>query len=235
MPLKVAVMQPYFFPYLGYWQLIGAVDVFVIYDDVSFIKRGWIHRNRILRDGEPAFINVPVSRASQNRLICELDVDGATPWRRKLETTLQTVYGRAPCFDEAFPLVCEIIDYPGISLADFLTHGIVTLARTLGIGTEIRESSRRYGNETLRGEARIIDICRQESADTYVNPAGGRALYEATHFHTHGLKLRFLESTPNPYPQRAGGFVPMLSIVDTLMELGIKGTASRLDDYRLVT
>ena len=231
--MKLAIMQPYFFPYIGYWQLINAVDRFVIYDDVSFINRGWINRNRILINGAPHYITVPLVGASQNKRICDIAMQDTTRWRDKIERSIESAYGRSTCFTETFPEIRRQIRHESNNLAEFLAAHLVRMAAFLGIETEIVRSSRIYGNSELRGEERIVDICEREGASSYVNLPGGRALYNAESFGIADVKLLFLSSRISPYRQRTPNFVPNLSIVDTLVEVGKSGVATRLCGYDL--
>jgi hypothetical protein len=217
---RLAVMQPYFFPYLGYFQLMAEVDAFVIFDDVNFINRGWINRNRININGAAHLITVPLKQASQNKLICEIDLGGDASWRDKLLKTLRQAYARAPQFARVFPLVEKIVLHPADNLADYLRESLVALRDFLGLPTEIVDTSRRYGNADLKAQTRIIDICLREGAGTYVNAIGGKELYEHAAFEEAGVKLQFLQPALPPY-RHAGhageAFQPGLSMIDVLM------------------
>ncbi len=215
--MKLAVMQPYFLPYLGYFQLMSAADLFVVYDDVHFIKGGWINRNRILLSGRPHFITVPLLGASPNRRIREIRLAPRRTWREKMLKTIAQAYQSAPHFDKVFPLLRAVIEFPAEHLADFLFHSLVRLKEHLNLATQLVASSDRYGNENLKAEERVLDICRQEKADIYVNAPGGRALYDDAAFSEHGVQLQFLESQPHEYLQGTKAFWPSLSIVDVLM------------------
>jgi hypothetical protein len=233
--VKVAVMHPYFFPYIGYWQLIHAVDRFVIYDDVNYIKRGWINRNRILINGKPVFITAPLRQASQNKRICDLSLQLSPVWRDKLVRSVEITYGKAPCFAGVFPVIENLIRHKADNLAEYLAHQILTLSRFMGIETDFVTTGRGYGNNSLSGQERIIDICRREGANTYINPQGGQALYDTETFRKAGIDLRFIIMRPLPYPQRVAGFVPCLSIIDALMELGPVEIMHHLDCYDLLS
>jgi len=228
-------MQPYFFPYIGYWQLIRAVDRFVIFDDVNYINRGWVNRNRILINGEPSYITVPLSHASQNKRICDITLQSPIAWRKKLVKTVEVTYRNAPCFAEVFPVVEELICHDAINLADYLAYQLQTLAVFMGIKTRFVVTSREYENEDLSGQARILDICKREEAVTYINPQGGQALYGAEIFHGSGIELRFIVMRSLSYKQRSIGFVPYLSIIDALMENGPKEIQRHLQAYDLIT
>lgn len=230
---SIAIMQPYFFPYIGYWQLIRAADRFIILDDVNLIRRGWVNRNRLLINGKAAYITAPLAKASQNRLICETTLDDSTPWREKFMRTVMTSYARAPFFKEIFPLLQTLLCYPSANLAAFLTYQIRELSRAMGLETEIVGSSREYANRHLSGQDRILDICREEGANIYLNAPGGRDLYEAAAFRGAGLDLRFVSMRPLPYAQKGTDFVAGLSIIDVLMAVGMEGVRTHLDAFDL--
>ena len=215
--MKLAIMQPYFLPYLGYFQLMAAVDKFVVYDDVHFIKRGWINRNRILLNGKAHLFTVPLLGASQNRLINELQVFTSETCKSKLIATLEQAYRRAPQFSEVMPVLKNLIACHDKMLGDYLWNSLTKLKSWLEIPAELVRTSSIYHNTELKGQDRIIDICRQERCKTYVNGRGGRALYDAAFFRSHGLELRFLESNLLTYSQFDEVFHPDLSIVDVMM------------------
>jgi WbqC-like protein family len=215
--MKLAIMQPYFLPYLGYFQLMAAVDKFVIYDDVRFINRGWINRNRILVKGRDHLFTVPLRGASQNRNINEIAVVAEKSWREKLLRTFELAYSRAPRFVEVFPLVRTIVNFAESNLAGYLRNGLLTIKNYLALPTKIIATSAIYNNRELKGPVRILDICRKEKATTYVNAIGGKDLYEPELFRAHGITLRFLDPTHLEYEQFGAEFQPGLSIVDVLM------------------
>ena len=210
-------MQPYFFPYLGYFQLMAAVDAFVIFDDVNFINRGWINRNRINLNGAAHLVTIPLQQASQNRLICEIAVSADGVWRTRLLRTIHQAYARASQFRRVFPLIESIVTHPSQNLAEYLRHSLVTLRDHLGLETAIVDTSRQYDNAQFKGETRIIDICRREQATRYVNAIGGMSLYDRDTFHASGIELSFLASQIEPYPQPHPGFLAGLSLIDVLM------------------
>jgi len=232
--MKLAIMQPYFFPYIGYWQLINAVKRFIIYDDVNYIKGGWINRNRILINGEPTYITVPLRQSSSYRRICDITVQSSPVWRDKLVRSIENTYRKAPFFAEVHSVIEKLIRYEADNLSDYLAHQLQALATFLGIGTEIISSSRIYENDHLSGQMRILDICKREGISTYINPQGGQTLYDIETFRRFGIDLRFIVMRPMPYKQRVTGFIPYLSIVDALMEIGAVEIMHHLDAFDLV-
>jgi hypothetical protein len=215
--MTIAIMQPYFLPYIGYFQLIGAVDKFVVYDDVNYINRGWVNRNNLLSGSQPQLFTVPLREASQNKLIREVEVLQDGKWQKKLLKTIQQSYQKAPCYQEVFPLLEHIITYPTLHVAELALEGLVQVTRYLGITTEMVPSSSVYENAELKAQDRILDICRREGASRYLNPVGGMELYSKEKFEQEQVALFFLRSQSTPYPQFKGTFVPWLSVVDVLM------------------
>ncbi|MFA7240221.1 MAG: WbqC family protein [Sulfuricellaceae bacterium] len=213
----VAIMQPYFLPYMGYFQLMAAADKFVVFDDVNFINRGWINRNRLLLNGTPHTFTMPLRGASQNRLICEIELDDEQGWREKLLRTIRLAYGKAPCYAQASTLLERVIKYPSTRLDAFLLNSLHEIVHYLSLEVEIVSTSRIYKNTHLKGQERILDICRQEQADIYVNSIGGMDLYNRADFSRQALSLYFLRSRPVAYSQGKGEHVAGLSIMDVLM------------------
>lgn len=210
-------MQPYLLPYIGYFQLMAAVDRFVLFDDVNYIQRGWINRNRILLGGQPYMFTLPLRRASQNRLISEIERVDDPAWGERLLRTLHQAYARAPQYGAVAPLLESVLNHSALPLHDYLRHSLQAVHRYLGLRCELVPSSSVYGNAALKGQARILDICRQEGAVTYVNAMGGTALYETAVFAAQGVRLSFLKSRETRYEQWGGVHLPWLSIVDVLM------------------
>lgn len=231
--MVLAIMQPYFLPYIGYFQLLKAVDKFVLYDDVNFINRGFINRNNLLVNGNASLFTIPLKDASQNKLIREVTLSPDASWKTKLTRTVEQSYRKAPQFGAVFPLFRDIIDFSPSDIGDLCRYSIVQVSRYLGIDTEIVPSSVIYENASLKREERILDICRQESAFHYINPQGGVALYDKETFAQHHVRLSFLKAGLTPYPQFKNPFVPGLSILDVLMFNDIPGVHELLDHYEL--
>jgi len=213
----IAIMQPYFLPYIGYFQLMAAADKFVVFDDVNYINRGWINRNRLLLNGAAHTFSVPLLGASQNKLICEIELDDNQSWREKLLRTIRQAYGKAPCYAQTYPLMESLINYPSIRLDEFLLNSLREVVRYLSLDVKIVSSSRIYNNAHLKGQDRILDICRQEQSSTYINPIGGVDLYDRDSFSKQDIQLNFLRSNQISYSQGKGEHVPWLSIMDVLM------------------
>ncbi|HWA74826.1 MAG TPA: WbqC family protein [Polyangiaceae bacterium] len=219
--MRLAIMQPYFFPYAGYFQLIAAVDRFVVYDDVAFIKNGWINRNRILGSNGPEYFTVPLAGASSFRPIRETRCAPAKLWRDKMLKTLQQVYARAPERDAGMGLVERVLNAAdGGSIRDLAVFSLREVCHYAELAPSWQETSTAYENAELSGVERVLDICRRERATTYLNAPGGRALYDSARFEAEKVRLLFLAPVLEPYAQSRGKtFVPGLSVVDMLMNL----------------
>lgn len=214
--MKLAIMQPYWFPYLGYFQLIRCADVFVLYDNIKYTKRGWINRNRILENDAAGTITLPLQKAPDSADIRERRIAGQFD-RRHMVKRLANAYRRAPQFSAAMASLEPLILNPEDDLFAYLRNSIVGICRHLGIETKIVTSSSVAADHALPGQDRVLDLCRALGATTYINPVGGMELYDAEAFGARGVELRFLRSPPISYPQHSAPFVPMLSIVDVMM------------------
>ena len=192
--MVVACMQPYLFPYLGYWQLLAAADHFVLLDDVHYINRGWINRNRIMIGGQEQWMTIPLSRASQNREIREIELAPFPDWHPAVQRTLAHAYARAPYRKQVQALLGEIFDPGHSSLVSLLEHSIRVLAAHLGLNTIISRASESHPKVGLRGSTRILDVCRRLGATTYLNLPGGRELYDPEAFLREGIDLRFIQT-----------------------------------------
>lgn len=209
-------MQPYFLPYIGYWQLLSIVDRFVLYDNIKYTKKGWINRNRFLRDGRDVLFTIPLKKASDFLDIVDrsiaVDFD-----RRRLLNQLAESYKKAPMFDSAFPVVERIVGAAETNLFDYIHQSIRVTAEFLDIKTPIVVSSTIAIDHALRAESKVIALCQATGADSYVNAIGGRELYSSSAFLAHGLNLEFIKTRPIEYCQFDHPFVPNLSIVDVMM------------------
>ena len=223
-------MQPYFFPYIGYFQLIAASDIFVIQDAVQYIKGGWINRNRILdRKGEEVWITLPVAAASHKLLILDREYLLQIGSARRVLRQIENAYLKAPYFKDAFPLVQEITKCEEPNVATFNSRLLKSMAVRLGLRTRFVRSSELPTTPELRGQARVIDLCRRLGATCYVNPIGGRDLYEANVFRDCGVSLGFLRTTIEPRQAR----FPYLSIIHTLMTESDAAISDLLASYRI--
>ena len=223
-------MQPYLFPYPGYFQLIHAVDAFVVYDDVNYINRGWINRNNILERGQARRFTLEVSGASQNRRINEIGVGGNRP---RLLKQLQHAYAKAPQFGDVFPLLETVLLHDEPNLARFLANGLQRVCDYLELQPAWYMSSAITIDDGLRGEDRILALCESLGATHYINLPGGRDLYAAEHFGRKGIRLSFIEPEPVEYAQFGDAFVPNLSVIDLMMFNDRQRCREILAGYRL--
>ena len=232
--MKVAIMQPYFFPYLGYFQLINAVDVFVVYDDVNYIKKGWINRNNILVNEQQYLFSIALKQVSQNKLINEIDIDATSNWSKNLLKTIELSYKKAPHFNTVFSLIDDILQQNESNLANFITFSLQQICTYLKIETRIIVSSTIVKDNTLKGADKIIEICKKLKATKYINASGGIELYDKSDFSKHNIDLHFIKSQKIKYSQFTNEFVPWLSIIDVMMFNSIEEIKSLLYQQELV-
>jgi WbqC-like protein family len=215
--MKIAIMQPYIFPYIGYFQLINTVDKFILYDDVNFINKGWINRNNVLINNKESLFTIPLKEASQNKLINEIEILQDGKWQNKFLKTIEQSYKKSPQFQVVFPIIQEIINSPETNISSLIYFSTNKICEYLGIKTEIIKSSSVYNNANLKAQDRILDICKLNQATQYINPQGGIELYDKVIFDNNKIKLNFLKSNSVKYSQYNSDFIPYLSIIDVLM------------------
>jgi len=225
--MKLAIMQPYFLPYIGHVQLMNVVDTYVLYDDVNYFQHpGWINRNRIMMDGNEKLFTLPLSGASCNKLINEISILDLPKNKSNILKTMQYAYRKAPYAKEVFPILENIILCAENNLAKYIEHSIRVLSTYLDIKTTYLISSNFDNDKSLRGQDKVIEICKLAKADTYINAYGAmeKGLYDRKKFEDNGLKLHFIKTRSTS----------KLSIVDTLMNHGRNGTKELLNEYDLI-
>lgn len=234
--MKIAIMQPYLFPYIGYFQLINSADKFVIYDDVNFIKQGWINRNYILANKRKYLFSIPLENISSFKPINEIFISelAYNNWSKKFFATLKHSYNDAPFFESVYDIIYQFLNLKHNKIVTLALGSIKSICRYLDIKTELIESSSIYNNKELNGEERVIDICKKEKATEYINSAGGLNLYSKQNFLSNGLKLSLLKNLCAAYNQNLKEFIPDLSIIDTLMFNDIKSVKLMLNQYELL-
>jgi hypothetical protein len=231
--MRLGIMQPYFMPYIGYWQLLALVDEFVVYDNIQYTKKGWINRNRFLQKGEDALFTIPVKKGSDFLEIVKRSVADEFD-RDKLINQLGASYQKAPFFETVFPVVTSIIRAEHRNLFDYVHHSIRVTAEFLGIKIPIIIASTVAIDHSLRGESKVIAICKALGATTYLNAIGGQALYSKSTFDKQGIALRFIKTRPICYQQYADPFVNNLSIIDVMMFNSKETIRAMLGEYDLV-
>jgi hypothetical protein len=233
--MKLAIMQPYLFPYLGYFQLINAVDKFVIYDNIQYSKRGWINRNRILQNGMDKLFTLPLKKDSDylnvsERYLANNSIDA----RKKILRQIMHCYKRAPYFESVSPIIEKCFRHDDVNLFNFILNTVTSIVQNLFIRTPVINSSSINYESNLKGEKKVLAICKAMKADHYINAIGGIGLYDKEEFSSHGIQLTFLKTKPIEYKQFEHSFVPSLSIIDVLMFNSIEEIQDLLKDYSLL-
>lgn len=236
--MKIAIMQPYLFPYIGYFQLIKAVDKFIVYDDVNFIKQGWINRNSILVQNKSYLFTLPLNNQSSFSKINEVKISDKfyESWKMKFLRTIEQSYKKAPFFSDSLMLIKEILNgtEENLTISSYNTSCLKIMCTYLDINTEIVDSSSIYSNSDLNGQNRILNICLREEALQYINPIGGLELYDGEAFKNIGVELNFLKTDSIIYNQFGKEFVPFLSIIDVLMFNSPQEINVMLNNYKLI-
>ncbi len=229
--MKIGIMQPYFLPYVGYFQLIKAVDKYIIYDDVNFITRGYINRNNMLVNSERKLFTIKLKGASHNKLINEIEVGDDF---RKFLKTVQYNYFKAPFYKDVFPVIQQITQFEDKCLSQFIANSIKEICCYLDIDTSILMSSELSKDCSLKGKDKIINICKCLGAYMYINSIGGKELYDKDEFAFHGIDLKFLNTEIIPYQQFRNEFISNLSILDVLMFNPVKKVNEMLTNFDLI-
>lgn len=233
--MKIGIMQPYFVPYIGYWQLMNAVDKYVIYDDVNYIKGGWINRNRILMNGKPQYFNIPMLGASPFKLINDVGVNTDRRLIEKNLRILEGAYKKAPYYKDVISIMEKILFCEKENIAEYIAFSFSVINEYLQINTQLIMSSELEKDCTLRGQDKVISICKLLGATEYYNAIGGRELYSYSDFKEHGIKLSFVDTDLIEYKQFGEEFYPNLSIIDVMMFNSGDKVREFLTQYQLIS
>lgn len=228
--MKIAIMQPYLFPYIGYWQLIHAVDKFIIFDDVNYINKGYINRNKILVKSKPYQFTLELVGASQNKLINEIQIGKNSD---KILKTIENNYKKSPYFKNIFPLLEDILRHDERNLAKFIGYSLKKISNYLEIGTSFVYSSDIKKDNNFKNQDKIIDICKKLKAKEYINPIGGIKLYSKEKFIAKNIKLSFINTKEIEYQQFNDEHISLLSIIDVMMFNNIVKLKSLIKKYKL--
>ncbi|MBL7214322.1 MAG: WbqC family protein [Phycisphaerae bacterium] len=232
----IGIMQPYFIPYIGYFQLLEVSDVFVFHDDVKYIKNGWINRNRILFNGTTKYITLPVRKDTNTKYINErfFSKNELLKEKKYILSTIKLTYRKTPYFKAIYPLLESLINNEETNVSHFAETSILSIINYLGLNTSIHRSSEIDFDKSLKGQDRVIAIVKKLNGNHYVNPIGGIDLYNPTDFQKKGVKLQFLQSEIKPYKQFGNHFIPNLSIIDVMMFNSKQEVLNMLKQYTLI-
>jgi len=233
--MKLAIMQPYFMSYIGYFQLINSVDKFIIYDNIQYIKKGWINRNRILVNGKDQLITLPIKKDSDYLNVVERELSES--WGKdkvKMLNIIKSSYSKAPYFQETFELISKCLNNTEVNLFKFIYDSIVLINDHLEIKTPIVISSTIDANHTLKSQDKVLSLCKEQNADIYINSIGGVELYDKEVFKQNNIELNFIKSNPLQYKQFNNEFVSWLSIVDVMMFNSKEQIKEYLNSYTLI-
>jgi len=233
--VKLGIMQPYIFPYSGYFQLMNLVDLYVVWDNIQYTKKGWINRNRMLLNGKPELFTVPLKKDSDYLDIVDRELSDSWPIESfKLLNKIKTAYHKAPMFNDVYPLIARCISYNDTNLFNFIVHSLHEVGDYLDITTPLITSSTIDIDHSLKSDKKVMAVCKALGADHYINPIGGVELYNKDEFKDNGLDLNFCKAKPIEYKQFNNGFVPWLSIMDCMMFNTRDQLQIMLKEYTLV-
>jgi hypothetical protein len=233
--MKIGIMQPYFFPYIGYFQLINSVDEFVVYDNIQFTKKGWINRNRILVNHKDDYITIPLKKDSEFLNVQERFISETWPLdRKKMLNRVLESYRKAPYFEQAYALFESCLNCDENNIFNFIHNSLHETLNYLSINTKVVVSSSIEIDHKLKSENKVLAICKKQNATTYINPIGGIDLYSKEKFKSSGINLQFQKSNFIEYKQFNNEFVPWLSILDVIMFNSKNDIQIFLKDYQLI-
>lgn len=215
---RVAIMQPYLFPYIGYFQLMNAVDEFIIYDNIEYTKKGWINRNRILVEGKDEYLSIPLKKDSDFLFVNRRYL--ADIWnteQKKVLNKISVSYKKAPFYDTVYPIIMDCILFNNKNLFDFILYSIMKIKDYLEIDSEVIASSSIAFDNNLKSEKKVLAICKERGAKIYINSIGGKELYKVDDFKKEGIELKFIKTDNVSYKQYNDDFIPFLSIIDVMM------------------
>lgn len=231
--MRLGIMQPYFWPYLGYFQLISCVDKFVVYDDIEYTKKGWINRNRYLCNGKDKYFTIPLEKDSDYLDIKERKVSAGFD-QEKVKNQILTAYKKAPYFEKTFPLFCECLEYKERNLFKYIFFSIQKIMEYLNIDTELIISSSLSIDHSLKSQTKVLEICKKMNCSEYINAIGGQALYDKESFNKRNIKLHFIKMEDIVYDQKISEFLPALSILDVMMFNSKENVVRFLNQYALI-
>ncbi|WP_029905962.1 WbqC family protein [Prevotella sp. 10(H)] len=232
--MKLGIMQPYFLPYIGYFQLLNAVDKYVIYDNIQYTKKGWINRNRILQNGKDLMISIPLEKDSDYLDVKDRFVSAGFD-KKKLLNQIREAYRKTPYYNEVMPIIGDIINYEENNLFLYIYNSVQKVCGYLGIDTEIIISSTIDIEHSLKGQEKVLALCKELKASDYYNAIGGQELYSPEDFRRENINLHFLSTNPIEYKQFSNEFVPWLSILDVMMFNTLDEIKKMLDNYKLIS
>ena len=214
--MKLGIMQPYFFPYIGYFKLINQCEKFVIYDNLQYTKKGWINRNNFLVNHQAKLFSLPIAKASDYLDIKDRKIADSFSSENFLNQ-IKGAYVKAPHFDIVYDLIKTCVEFENRNLFNFIYHSIEQVCKFLEIKTDLLISSDVEINHSLKSHQKVIAICKSLGYKEYLNPIGGQELYSKEKFAKEGINIDFLENIEKPYQQLGKDFIGSLSIIDFMM------------------
>lgn len=235
--MKLGIMQPYFFPYIGYFSLICQSDKFIFFDTPQYISSGWVNRNRILKsDGTPGYITVPVVKAARETAIKDICISNPE-WKQSFFGQLTAYKRKAPKYKDTLEFLHEILDCKEyVYLSELNIDTLIKTSEHIGIHTEFETYSKMNLDieQVNAPDEWALNITKALGGDTYINPPGGMSFFDPDKYRNSNIRLQFLKSNLKPYIQRIGRFEPGLSIIDVLMFCDTDEIRNLLEDFEII-
>lgn len=236
--MKLAIMQPYFFPYIGYYSVLKHVDRYIYLNNVQYIYHGWMNRNRILHPKEGwQYINVPIKKHSRNDVINEVIINNQIEWKKKILNQIEHYKKHAPFYGEVKQLLEKIFSHDFERLSELNISIDQAIAEYLGITTltdVISEMDLRY-EKPVKPDEWALNICKAlGSVKEYWNAPGGKEFFDAEKYARANIDLKFLKINLHPYKQKGNQFEAGLSIIDGMMFNSVEEINKMLDDFMFI-
>lgn len=235
--MKLGIMQPYFFPYIGYFSLIDYCDHFVFFDTPQYIRKGWVNRNRLINlTGSTNYIIVPTQKAKQETPINKILIDNSQQWREKIYGQLTVYKKRAPYYNVVLELMHDILDRPYVSLSELNIQSIRAICECLGIAAGFGVFSKMNLDleDITSPDEWALSITKKMGYSTYINPPGGMSFFDRKKYISQGIDLKFLKANLKPYQQKNGCFEPGLSIIDVMMFNNTQDVNKMIKDFEIL-
>lgn len=235
--MKLVLMQPYFFPYIGYFTLIKHSDVFVVFDTAQYIRRGWVHRNRIIgSSGEPVYVNASILKAPQSTPIHQIELNSTSKWKQEFYKKMEVYKTVAPHYPEVYQLMEDCLNRPVSSLSDLNVYALKEISNYLGISQNITRLSELEVEfkDVQEPDDWGLEVSQYYGVDTYINAPGGQEFYNKEKYKKKGIEMFFYKTKLTPYDQKLSGFQPGLSIIDVMMFNTKQEIHQMIDDFEVL-
>jgi hypothetical protein len=231
---SVAIMQPFFFPYLGYFSLMKHTDNWIVFDDIRYSNQAWGNRNRILKHPEGwAWINVPVKDHKRETFYSNILIQNEINWKRKIINQFEYYKIHAPFYKDVLKIIQEVFSEDFSHLVDLNIHAMKKVCEYLKIDFKYTKfSEMNLGINSVQHPGQwALEICKAIKSTNYVNPCEGHPIYDKKEYDDAGISLQFIINRVSPYDQKRAEFEARLSIIDVMMWNSVERVNELIDDF----